>query len=203
MRITKDPDVRRQELLDLAKRLFLEKGFDKVSVREIVNESESMGSPGLFYYYFKSKKDIYQAVIDQIVDDEIKSRQRVLATANNEKGNDAENIVKLLNLIQDDAVDLEKMQLKSADSQLIHSVSERLIASEETMIHDLIDKMLDENVIKETNLLNKDTSDYLTKFLIYGSNGILANLGAGDDRKKAIEYVKTFIGEVLHLNIHN
>jgi len=201
MRITKDPDVRRQELLDLAQKLFLEKGFDKVSIREIVNETDSMGSPGLFYYYFKSKKEIYQAVIDQIVDEEIKARQSILATASHAKGHEVENIVKLLNSIQADAVKLEKLQLKSADSQLIHSVSERLIASEETMIHDLIDKMLEEKVVHETMLLNKDTSDYLTKFLIYGSNGILANLNAGDDRKAAVAYVRTFIGEVLQLNI--
>ena len=203
MRITKDPDVRRQELLDLAKKLFLEKGFDQVSVREIVNETDSMGSPGLFYYYFKSKKGIYQAVIDQIVNEEIQSRQKILSTANNEKGNDAENIIKLLNSIQHDAVKLQRMQLKSADSQLIHSVSERLIASEETMIRELIDKMLEENVVSETVILKKDTSEYFTKFLIYGSNGILASLSAGDDRKKAIEYVKIFIGEVLHLDIQN
>ncbi|MCM1635763.1 hypothetical protein [Latilactobacillus sakei] len=71
------------------------------------------------------------------------------------------------------------------------------------MIRELIDKMLEENVVSETVILKKDTSEYFTKFLIYGSNGILASLSAGDDRKKAIEYVKIFIGEVLHLDIQN
>ena len=45
MRITKRPDERKRELLDLAFNLFKEKGFSKVSVREIIDKTNSSKSP--------------------------------------------------------------------------------------------------------------------------------------------------------------
>ena len=53
---SKPPEERRKELVDTAARLFAEKGYESVSVRDILNEVS--GAPGMFYYYFKSKQDI-------------------------------------------------------------------------------------------------------------------------------------------------
>ena len=53
-RISKDPEVRKKELIDIATKLFEERGYERVSVRDIL--SEVNGAPGMFYYYFKSKK---------------------------------------------------------------------------------------------------------------------------------------------------
>ena len=59
---SKAPDVRRKELIEVAAKLFSQKGYENVSVRDIL--SEVNGAPGMFYYYFKSKQEIYIAVID-------------------------------------------------------------------------------------------------------------------------------------------
>lgn len=56
MRITKDPAERKQELLDAALELFLDKGYDKTSVKDIVTKVGV--TQGLLYYYFPSKEDI-------------------------------------------------------------------------------------------------------------------------------------------------
>ena len=62
-RITKDPEVRRNELMDAAERLFLEKGYDHTSASDIIR---AVGvAQGTFYYYFKSKDEILDAVIDR------------------------------------------------------------------------------------------------------------------------------------------
>lgn len=56
MRITKDPAERRQELLDASLELFLEKGYEKTAIKDIV---QKVGvTQGLLYYYFPSKEDI-------------------------------------------------------------------------------------------------------------------------------------------------
>jgi len=56
MRISKDGDIRKQELLDAALQLFYEKGYEKTSVNDII---EKVGvSKGAFYYYFKSKEEV-------------------------------------------------------------------------------------------------------------------------------------------------
>lgn len=52
----KPPEERRKELIDLAARLFAEKDYESVAVRDIL--AEVNGAPGMFYYYFKSKGKI-------------------------------------------------------------------------------------------------------------------------------------------------
>ena len=83
-RVTKDPEERRQELIDAAERLFMEKGYEQTAVSDIVREVQV--AHGTFYYYFPSKEDILEAVIEKNIA-ELESnvreimQQRDLATA--------------------------------------------------------------------------------------------------------------------------
>ena len=52
-------------MIDVASALFAEKGYEAVSVRDILNVVD--GAPGMFYYYFKSKQDIYIAAMEQYI----------------------------------------------------------------------------------------------------------------------------------------
>ena len=62
-RITKAPEQRKQEIIDTASRLFAEKGYSDTAVRDIVREMNV--AQGLFYYYFKSKEDVFLAIMQQ------------------------------------------------------------------------------------------------------------------------------------------
>lgn len=61
-RIVKAPDVRRQELIEIALKQFIENGYEKTSVRSILQEAG--GEIGMFYHYFKSKNEIYEAALE-------------------------------------------------------------------------------------------------------------------------------------------
>ena len=62
MYVVKDYDERRNEFLDTAMRLFLERGYEQTSVNAII---ESVGvSKGAFYHYFRTKEE----VLDQLAD---------------------------------------------------------------------------------------------------------------------------------------
>ena len=61
-RTVKQPDERRQELLDTAMRLFVERGVEDVSMRDIAEAAEV--TPGLIYHYFDSKTDLFNEVLD-------------------------------------------------------------------------------------------------------------------------------------------
>lgn len=64
-RVTKDPEIRRQEIIDTAMRLFIEKGYEQTSMLDI---TKSIGvSAGLCYRYFKSKEEIYKAALNTYV----------------------------------------------------------------------------------------------------------------------------------------
>lgn len=65
MRVSKDPEIRRKELMDAAEELFLEKGYENVEVSSIVKKVGV--AQGTFYYYFKSKEAVLDAIIDEYV----------------------------------------------------------------------------------------------------------------------------------------
>lgn len=67
MRITKEPEERKQEILDTAMRLFYEKGYDKTSITDI---AKAIGiAQGLCYRYFPSKEALFDSAIDQYADE--------------------------------------------------------------------------------------------------------------------------------------
>ncbi|MBA7647581.1 HTH-type transcriptional repressor KstR2 [subsurface metagenome] len=63
-RIIKDYNVRKQEFLDAAQKLFYEQGYDQTSVNTII---DAVGvSKGTFYHYFKSKEDLLDALAERV-----------------------------------------------------------------------------------------------------------------------------------------
>lgn len=66
------PEARRRQLLEIAQGLFLRKGYDRTSVSEIVKAAGL--SQGAFYYYFDSKMEILNALVDQILGEDLQRR---------------------------------------------------------------------------------------------------------------------------------
>lgn len=62
MRTVKDPAERKAELLETAMRLFSERGYDNVSMRDIARAADV--APGLAYHYFDSKQKLFAAALD-------------------------------------------------------------------------------------------------------------------------------------------
>ncbi len=76
---SKPPEERRKELIDTAARLFAERGYESVSVRDIL--AEVNGAPGMFYYYFKSKQDIYLATMEDYISEKLDRKCALLEDA--------------------------------------------------------------------------------------------------------------------------
>lgn len=66
MRIVKEHEERRNEILDTAEILFSERGYANCSVNEILNRIGI--AKGTFYYYFKSKEELLDAIIKRGAD---------------------------------------------------------------------------------------------------------------------------------------
>lgn len=58
--------LRRDEFVDVAQRLILARGYDQVSVQDVIEATGA--SKGAFYHYFPSKAALLTAVIDRLVD---------------------------------------------------------------------------------------------------------------------------------------
>lgn len=59
--------LNRQQILEAAKNLFSDKGFEATNVRDIIHESNL--SPGTFYNYFQSKEEIFEVLTDEIINE--------------------------------------------------------------------------------------------------------------------------------------
>src|SRR3977135_4304437 len=58
--------VRREAFLDVAQRLVQTKGYDAMSIQDVLNELEA--SKGAFYHYFDSKQALLEAVVERFAD---------------------------------------------------------------------------------------------------------------------------------------
>lgn len=66
VRISKSAEERKNEIMDTAWRFFIEKGFENTAVSDIV---KAVGvAQGTFYYYFKTKEDILNAILERMLE---------------------------------------------------------------------------------------------------------------------------------------
>lgn len=64
MRVVKEAEERKEEILDAAEKLFATKGFDNTSTGDIL---DAVGiARGTLYYHFKSKEEILDGVIERM-----------------------------------------------------------------------------------------------------------------------------------------
>lgn len=80
MRVVKEAEERKNEILDAAERLFGTKGFDSTSTNDILNEIGI--ARGTLYYHFKSKEEILDAVISRMMNRLIEKAKGIAAEKN-------------------------------------------------------------------------------------------------------------------------
>lgn len=91
VRTVKDPETRKAEIILSARRLFQTRDYEKTTMQDVMNE---LGiAKGTIYYYFKSKEDLLDAVIDQMADEAYEKMEHVVKHG---KGNALELIQQLI-----------------------------------------------------------------------------------------------------------
>ena len=123
-RVSKDPEVRKQEIVAAAFDLFREKGYDQVSVQDIVKKVGLV--QGTFYYHFKSKYELLDAVVDYemrkniavlesiATDEKLSTLEKVQVTINLNPDNERRRFIKLIRS-EENAVLYMKSQKKMAE----------------------------------------------------------------------------------------
>lgn len=167
-RVSKPPEIRRQELVDIALKLFMEKGYEAVSVRDILNVVK--GHPGMFYYYFSSKQDIYNEAMRQLVQKELDKRTGILC----------------------DQSKSAKIRMKELTGQILSSIvnfynffgSVDSVAYQTTVLLNMLTGMAEpiskfmlevceEGILPAEIGLNEETAYPMALFMIYGCFGII------------------------------
>jgi AcrR family transcriptional regulator len=92
IRITKTPEERKKELIDIAEQLFIKKGYEQTAVSDIVKKAKV--AQGTFYYYFKTKEEILDLITDRYINTNVEGFEKIA----NEKGPNA--LEKIINILQ-------------------------------------------------------------------------------------------------------
>ncbi|QLL06867.1 TetR/AcrR family transcriptional regulator [Mycobacterium vicinigordonae] len=111
-RVVKHPDIRRAELLDRATALFVERGYDNVSLNDLI--ADAGVSKGAFYHWFPSKEALITALTERGAHHQFEVIQDVVARCDG-------NALERLNTLLQSGFDV-KMQTGTAE-QLAAMVS--------------------------------------------------------------------------------
>jgi len=141
MHVVKDFDVRMNEFLDTAQRLFLERGYEETPISAII---DAVGvSKGAFYHYFASKDDLINALaeraarqgialIQPIADDPalpaLDKLNRVFAAALAFKSARRELMLTLLKVMYDDRNLLLRKRMERKSMELEAPLISRILA---------------------------------------------------------------------------
>ena len=140
MKVSKEYNERRNEILDAAERLFGRKGYNKCTVNDIL---DAVGiAKGTFYYYFKSKEEVLDAIIHRVT--EVVALRAEEAAANPELS----PVMKLFNTILSMRVEREvdndfMEELHKPENALMHQKS---LSSIVTRVTPVLVKVVEEGI---------------------------------------------------------
>jgi AcrR family transcriptional regulator len=77
VRVVKKPEERKEEIVLAACRLFLDKGYENTTMRDVMAVLDI--AKGTIYHYFASKDDLLEAVIAHIAGQQLERQRKVLS----------------------------------------------------------------------------------------------------------------------------
>ncbi|MBI9044958.1 MAG: TetR/AcrR family transcriptional regulator [Anaerolineaceae bacterium] len=107
VRIVKKPEVRRLEILTAAHQLFENKGYEKTTMRDVM---EAVGiAKGTIYHYFKSKEEILEAVVAYLVNEGVSHIQKQMQAASGNVIDKMRLLISASNFSEDNLEILEQL----------------------------------------------------------------------------------------------
>ncbi|NFN04579.1 TetR/AcrR family transcriptional regulator [Clostridium botulinum] len=177
MRISKDPEERKQEILDTAMKLFCEKGYDKTSIADIAKEINV--AQGLCYRYFPSKEALFDAAIDQYADLLVGKMTRKICEKKvslKEVINSMNNSVEVPNTLY------YKVFLGKGNSTLHERLSLQVCRKLVPFVKNIINSAVENGEIK----IDTKEIEAVASFCVYGQIGILNNTNLTEEEKNTL-----------------
>ncbi|MBQ9549917.1 MAG: TetR/AcrR family transcriptional regulator [Lachnospiraceae bacterium] len=182
MRVVKDPDTRKQEILEGALKVFAKKGYEKTTITDIAKE---LGiSQGLCYRYYPSKEEIYEAALEEYADMIVNSNLKRFG----KKGRSLKEKIKTFSGSVEEYREPEKSNELLYDlfhGQNSRKMHDQLMMKTASKLVPYIRKELQEAKDK----MEIDTADIeaLAYFFVYGQIGMLLEHGNEKDCNKRIQ----------------
>ncbi len=155
---------KKDELVSAALKLFIENGYERTSVRSILDAVG--GEIGMFYHYFKSKAEIFESAIELYLKQYVEQLSAIVRMNPSIPG----QFGAVMDLVEHTIISYNKLGGQNLHWSTASALHQRtllaMLPSFEAMISTAIETG------KADNPLNLNTQD-LSSFLLYGSSGIL------------------------------
>ncbi|MBN1412045.1 MAG: TetR/AcrR family transcriptional regulator [Spirochaetales bacterium] len=187
-RISKEPEIRKEEILNAAQMLFYTKGYQKTSVSDIVQSLNV--AQGTFYYHFKSKLDVLEKMTDRVIGAIVGKLSNLL------KVND--DAIKKLNRIFEETAELKMARkeviillqvLYTDDNVLLRDkINQKSIAKAAPFYSEVIRQGIKEGVFYP---VDPDVTGIIIMEIIVNANEAISRIILDSrDSKKAIQRIK-------------
>jgi AcrR family transcriptional regulator len=161
-RISKEPDVRRQELMDIGFELYMKNGMGGFSIKDVV--SQAGVATGLFYYYFKSKENFVDETLNSFIVKNMELIEEILIS------NERSVMQKMKDSLDIFWTFIEKLaaykNVSSFQTEQHFQLEQKLF----TRIQPLIRQVIEEGV--KTGIFYTDNSSLASGFILYGLSSI-------------------------------
>ena len=180
-RISKPPQERRKEILDAAMEMFMKNGYENTSVSDIVQKLNV--AQGLFYYYFKSKEEVFRAALEQYTDEFTGKLVAIVRDSSLSFRGRIERILKTMTDLfseADNALsnEIHRGEYMDMDYRLSMHAAQTLVEPVSELLEELNERGVTQ--IKDTHLI--------ASFLVFGIFGLIHS---STDKVHNNDYLKT------------
>lgn len=168
MRVVKEAEERKNEILDVAERLFGTKGFDHTSTNDILNEIGI--ARGTLYYHFKSKEDILDAMIDRITKQLVDKAKSITKQKEMPVLQRLTMTITALNLETPLGNEIMELVHKPQNALMHQKMQEKLLA----LVNPLITELVIEGI--EQGIFRTDYPEETVEMALLYSNAVFDNL---------------------------
>ena len=177
----KQPEMRKQELLQIATRQFVTQGYEKTSIRSIVGEAG--GEIGMFYHHFASKDEIFRAVLEQFNADYVREAKTIVETSGEQRF--AWVFETLLTALENSIASYSEMDIQAMDAQILAILHHNTLVTLRPCIADMIDIYARKG---EVAPLPGVDSNLMAEFLLSGISAVVHDRSMTDmvSKKEAI-----------------
>ncbi|MCX7921239.1 MAG: TetR/AcrR family transcriptional regulator [Clostridia bacterium] len=193
MKTVKNPEERKNEILDVAQELFVTKGFEHTAVSDIVKKVGV--SQGTFYYYFKSKDDILTAILQRYAESISSTITKVVEDRQISPQNKLQFIINEFYIFEKGKENIVQYVHREENSEMHQRIAEQIIKS----LIPLIAIVVKEGV--EKGVFNTDYPNETAEILLPGIGQYIHNSISlcGDEAKcgRKLEVMTNIIEKVL------
>ena len=144
----KKGEKRKKMLLKIAYDLFLTKGYENTSVDEIIEKAQI--AKGTYYYYFQSKEQMLEEVIDMMIKNEVKMAEQIIRTDISVP----QKIVGILTSMKptEEEQPIKNTLFKEENVLMHHKVRNKLIDTLTPLLSEVIKEGVNEGIFKCDNI---------------------------------------------------